>query len=148
MILADTNFWLALSLSKHSLHKAAQNWFSEQSVAGSVLFCRSAQLSFLRLLTTDAVMRPYGIPSLTNAAAWKVYEAMTFDKRIACASEDDSTSVEPLWKAFAARGIPSPKLWMDAYLAALAKAKGLRLVTSDKGFRQFRGLDVVILTAV
>jgi predicted nucleic acid-binding protein len=34
---------------------------------------------------------------------------------------------------------------MDAYLAAFALAGGYRLVTTDRGFRQFNGLDVVVL---
>lgn len=28
MALADTNFWLALSLSKHLFHPAAREWFN------------------------------------------------------------------------------------------------------------------------
>jgi len=32
---------------------------------------------------------------------------------------------------------PSPKLWTDAWLAALAEASGVSLVTFDQGFRRF-----------
>jgi predicted nucleic acid-binding protein len=39
----------------------------------------------------------------------------------------------------------SPKVWEDAYLAAFAMASGRRLVTFDKGFRAYAGLDVEIL---
>jgi predicted nucleic acid-binding protein len=34
---------------------------------------------------------------------------------------------------------------MDAYLAAFAITAGLRLVTTDTAFRQFAGLDHLIL---
>jgi hypothetical protein len=34
---------------------------------------------------------------------------------------------------------------MDAYLAAFACAGGFQLVTTDSGFRQFRGLDLLLL---
>lgn len=34
---------------------------------------------------------------------------------------------------------------MDAYLAAFAMAGGYRMVTTDRAFRQFQGLDLVLL---
>ena len=147
MILADTNVWLALSLSKHVFHRAARNWFDQQSARGSVLFCRSTQQSFLRLLTTDAMMRPYGIPPMTNDAAWAVYAALSSDRRVAWIAEPAAADLEAHWKGFAAHAIASPKLWMDAYLAAFAVAGGHRLVTTDKAFKQFKGLNPVVLAA-
>lgn len=41
----------------------------------------------------------------------------------------------------------SPKIWMDAYLAAFAIAGGLRMVTLDGDFKAFvpQGLDLVLL---
>jgi predicted nucleic acid-binding protein len=36
-------------------------------------------------------------------------------------------------------------LWTDANLAALAKCAGLRLVTFDRGFGRFSGLDLLVL---
>ncbi len=145
VILADTNFWIALSLSRHVLHPDARDWFDHQSAPGSVLFCRSTQQSLLRLLTTDAVMRPYGIPPLINAAAWTLYGGLLADARIAWVPEP--AAVEAHWQALAARDTTSPKLWMDAYLAAFALAGGHQLVTTDKAFRQFKGLDAIVLPA-
>ena len=66
MPLADSNVWLALALSKHEFHSAARKWFEQQSRRQRVLFCRSTQQTFLRLLTTQAIFAPYGIPPLTN----------------------------------------------------------------------------------
>lgn len=40
----------------------------------------------------------------------------------------------------------SPKLWMDAYLAAIAITGGFQLLTTDQGFKQFAGLDLILLT--
>ena len=147
MILADTNVWLALSLSKHVFHRSTRDWFDEQSREGSVLFCRSTQQSFLRLLTTEAALRPYGILPMTNASAWRVYEDLLSDRRVAWASEPDGEGVEARWKGFAAGVAASPKLWMDAYLAAFAMAGGHQLVTTDKAFKQFKGLDPIVLAA-
>ncbi|MCX5661851.1 MAG: PIN domain-containing protein [Planctomycetota bacterium] len=143
MILADTNVWLALSLSEHTFHEAVRDWFGEQRTDKSVLFCRSTQQSFLRLLTTDAVMRAYQVPPMTNSAAWMVYEGLRSDRRSGFAKEPNS--IEPLWKRFAGRDASSPKMWMDAYLAAFAITGELQFVTTDHAFGQFDGLDVIIL---
>lgn len=74
MVLVDTSVWLALSLSSHPFHAMGLDWLAQQTGEASVLFCRATQQSFLRLLTTQSVVRPFGI-TLTNAAAWSVYVA-------------------------------------------------------------------------
>jgi uncharacterized protein len=142
--LPDTNLWLALALSKHEFHSIALDWFARQSEEGSVLFCRSTQQSVLRLVTTEAVMRLYALPPMTNDGAWDLYEGFLADRRISWASEP--RGLESRWKGFAARSTASPKLWMDAYLAAFAMAGGHQLVTTDKAFTQFAGLDHHILS--
>ena len=143
MILADTNFWLALSLSKHEFHAAARDWFAEQP-AQAVAFCRSTQQSLLRLLTTDGVMRLYGVPPLTNAAAWRMYQGFRSDPRVTFV--DEPRGIEARWRRYAARDSASPKLWMDAYLAALATAAKLQLVTTDQAFKQFKDVDSIVLS--
>jgi toxin-antitoxin system PIN domain toxin len=108
-----------------------------------VLFCRSTQQSFLRLLTTSAVLAPYGIPALSNKAAWSAYEGFRADKRIAWV--DEPPGLETHWKKLGSGKIPSPKLWMDAYLAAFALAGGYQIVSTDKAFKQFKRLDLIVL---
>ena len=53
------------------------------------------------------------------------------------------------WRRLASCETASPKVWMDAYLAAFAIAGGLRLVSLDRDFRSFErdGLDFVLLQA-
>lgn len=147
MILVDTNIWLALTLSKHVFHGLAREWFANQSAKGSILFCRSTQQSLLRLLTTEAVMRPYGIPPLTNEQAWALYQGIIADRRISWASEPNAREIDAHWQKFAANAVASPKLWMDSYLAAFAVAGGYRLVTTDRAFKQFNGLKSIVLMA-
>jgi toxin-antitoxin system PIN domain toxin len=142
--LCDTNVWLALALSAHIHHESARDWLATQAEPGSVRFCRATQQTFLRLLTNEAVLAPYGNPPLTNAAAWQAYEALLADERIVFTAEEPE-GLEPRWKAFALRDTASPKLWMDAYLAAFAISGGDRLVTTDAAFKQFEGLDIVVL---
>lgn len=144
MILCDSNVWLALALSKHAHHTVARKWLETIEEPASVLFCRATQQALLRLLTNASVLRPYGNPPLTNREAWRVYEAFLADDRIAVQA-DEPVGLERLWKELAVRGTASPKLWMDAYLAAYALAGRSSMVTTDAAFRQFRGLDLLVL---
>src|SRR5262245_4004441 len=143
MKLVDTNVWLALSLSKHVHHAAAQAWLAAESSPKEVLFCRATQQSLLRLLSTAAVVKPYGLLPLTNAESWDVVERFLADPRVGMAPEP--AGLEAHWKALAARTTSSPKLWMDGYLASFAIAGGHQLVTTDQGFTQFAGLNVLVL---
>jgi uncharacterized protein len=144
MPLADSNIWLALALSKHEFHAGARSWLAERG-PHEALFCRSTQQSFLRLLTTRAVLAPYRTPPLSNKAAWSVYDGLLADERIAWVEEP--SGLETTWKKFAGGSKAAPKLSMDAYLAAFAMAGGHQLVTTDKGFKQFKGLDLVVLSS-
>jgi toxin-antitoxin system PIN domain toxin len=143
MGLVDSNVWLALALSKHRFHSAARPWLCRQSANQPAAFCRSTQQSFLRLLTTDAVFTTYGIPALSNRSAWSVYEGFRADKRIIWIEEP--RGLEAMWKQLAAGRQNSPKLWMDAYLAAFAITGDLTLVSTDRGFKQSKELELVVL---
>lgn len=144
MILCDSNLWLALALSKHVHHGAARRWLNTVTGARPALFCRATQQAFLRLLTNAAVLAPYGNPPLTNRQAWQAYDALLTDDRIVFRAEEPA-GLDVRWKQYAVRDTASPKLWMDAYLAAYAIAGGHRLVTTDVAFRQFRGLDLELV---
>lgn len=97
----------------------------------------------MRLLTTSAVLSAYGNPALSNVQAWSSYYSLIADERVAFVEEPPGT--EAIWERLSSRHTPSPKLWMDAYLAAFAIAGGHQLVTTDAGFRHYDGLDLVIL---
>jgi uncharacterized protein len=112
-------------------------------MAGEALFCRSTQQSFLRLLTTNAIMARYRVPPLSNKTAWSIYDKLLADSRIGWVEEP--SGLEAYWRRFASRSQASSKLWMDAYLAAFAVTGKYKLVTTDKAFRQFKGLDLLML---
>jgi uncharacterized protein len=105
--LVDSNVWLALTLSKHVFHPACQEWLKGCTKKGEVLFCRATQQSFLRLLTTHAVLGAYGNPALTNAEAWAVLDGYCADKRISMA--DEPPDLERHWKRMSATDAASPK---------------------------------------
>jgi toxin-antitoxin system PIN domain toxin len=142
--LCDVNVWLALALEHHQHHAATRRWFEGVATPHSVLFCRATQQSLLRLLTTAAVFAPFDLAPLTNRAAWAAFDAFRADDRVALHT-DEPRDLDRLWKRYAVFDVPSPKRWMDAYLAAFAAAAGWRIVTTDRDFQQFAELDVVVL---
>jgi toxin-antitoxin system PIN domain toxin len=144
MWLCDVNIWLALVLSRHAHHAAVRNWLNTVVQPASVLFCRATQQAFLRLLTNKAVLAPYGNLPLTNQQAWSAYEALLADDRVVFQAQEP-VGLDLHWKQFALCATASPKLWMDAYLAAFALAGGHHLVTTDTAFRQFGGLQLMLL---
>lgn len=146
MYLCDSNVWLSLALSAHVHHRAAHVWLDTATEPRSVMFCRATQQSVLRLLTTAAVLAPYGNPPLTNDQAWQTYQAFAADDRIGLV-DGEPPGLEHAWVALAATTAASPKLWMDAYLAAFAHSAGYTLVTTDAAFAQFPDLDLRLLSA-
>jgi toxin-antitoxin system PIN domain toxin len=142
--LCDTNVWLALAIARHVHHEASRAWLAMIETPSSVYFCRATQQSFLRLVTSGSVFAPYGLQPLTNADAWAAYRRFQGDERIGV-MRDEPVGLEQWWVDFATRSTSSPNLWMDAYLAAFARAASLTFVTNDRAFLQFDGLDVVVL---
>lgn len=144
MNLCDSNIWLALALNKHHLHSKATDWVEELDEPGTLLFCRATQQSLIRLLTTASVMGAYGSAPLTNKAAWELCESFVQDDRIVFVGQEPA-GLEERWRQFSTRDTKSPKLWMDAYLAAFAVSGGYTIVTNDVGYRQFKGLELLLL---
>ena len=144
MVLLDSNVWLALALSAHVHHVAAARWLAGVDEPASVCFCRATQQSFLRLLTNAAVLAPYGNPPLGNRDAWAAYRALLADDRVVMRDREPA-GTEARWRRLALRDTASPKLWMDAYLAAFAVSIGYRLVTTDAAYEQFSELDVEVI---
>lgn len=141
--LCDVNVWLALLIEHHALGPPVRSWFETVDEPGSLLFCRATQQSLLRLLTTPAVFTAYGSSALDNQQAWQVYEAVLADERVAYLGTEPP-GLDRYWRQFTDRPAASPKLWMDAYLAAFAFAGGYALVTTDSGFQQFPAVQVLI----
>jgi len=142
--LPDVNVWFALSRSEHIHHAQAHAWLSTIDKSKSVVFTRATQQGYLRLLTTAAVMRIYASAPLSNSEAWRLWENWYKDDRIHWINEP--SELVDTWKRFGAIRSASPKLWMDSYLAAIAKETGSQLVTLDQVFKGFKGLDVQLIT--
>jgi uncharacterized protein len=139
MFLPDVNLWLALAFDKHVHHLVAKNWFGGIP-DGDCSFCRMTQQGFLRLATNPKVL---GSEAVTLADAWRLYDRLLSDPRVAFALEPEG--IEPLWRGHTRATLFSPNVWNDAYLAAFAQAVGYGLVTFDRGFAKFAGLACTIL---
>jgi toxin-antitoxin system PIN domain toxin len=138
--LPDANVWLALFLAKHAAHGAARRWLNSRGGAPLIL-CRVTQMAFLRHLTTAAIMGPN---VLTQAAAWREYERLLARDEVVFLAEPNGLEIR--WRDYSQQRLPATKRWTDAYLAAFAQGHGLQLVTFDRGFTQYEGTEVLVLT--
>lgn len=137
--LVDVNVFLALLVRYHVHHRAAKAWFDRLARRQAAL-CRLVQLSVVRLLCNRSIMADRVVPALR---AFEMLAELREDERLEFVAEppflDDS--LYRILRYSAAK----PKLISDAYLAAFAVAGSLSLVTFDKGFRDFIGLDLILL---
>jgi len=141
--LCDSNLLVALITGSHPHHKASVRWLDGLQESDTALLCRFTQLSFFRLLTLEAVM---GDDVQTNARAVSVLEnLMDHPKFTLVVQEPEGLDSE--WIRMAGLRSASPRVWMDAYLAAFAKGLSASFVTFDKGFERYKafGLDLKLL---
>lgn len=135
-LLSDTNVLLALVAECHSSHQQACGWWESQRHDQTIYVCRFVQMGLLRLISSEVAL---GEDALTLPAAWATYATLLASGRFAFTLEPQG--LDPLWEMFCRPFRKSPKVVMDAYLAAFAKAGNYRLVTLDGAFAKFHGLD-------
>ncbi len=142
--LPDTNVLLALTLSGHPHHEVCEAWLSSVDDNEDVLLSRATQQSLLRLLTTAAVFVPLEEDPLTNAEAWAICDALLSDVRFWLV-DVEPPAIGGIWREYSSRPTSSSKVWMDAYLAAFARASGAVLVTMDSAFRSYPMLESLVI---
>lgn len=133
--LLDSGVWVGLAFASHPHHHAAREVFEAADSERPVAFCRATQNSFLRLLTMPTIQALYGGPAVTNAQAWAKSQELLALPQVVWLSEP--VTLESEWKRCGCGSAASPKVWMDAYLAAFAIAGGLELLTFDRDFTNF-----------
>jgi uncharacterized protein len=143
--LFDSSVWLAAIFERHPLHGTARLALQQATHHHPAVFCRATQQSVLRLVSTAGIAKAYGETPLTNRGALITVDALQALAQVDW--RDEPPGVFTQWRTLAALDSASPKVWMDAYLAAFAIAAGLRLVTLDRDFRSFvpHGLDLNLL---
>ena len=125
----DVNVWLALASPDHIHKLLALNWLDRQ--AGMIAMTRATQKSFLRLITTAAVMNN---KPLTNEDAWLAYDRFFGDNRFSFFPEPPG--VDRFFRLESSKTVPAPKLWADAWLLAFAHATGGTVITFDRALAQ------------
>ena len=138
--LADVNVLLPLLVRHHEHHELALRWF-DGLAPGEAVLCRFVQLALVRLLGNRTIMGKYAVSA---SVAWDLIAELIEDERLEFAAE--SPLVDAVFPKLLRYAAPTNKLVGDAYLAAFSIAGQMRLTTVDKGFEQFRGVDLQLLS--
>lgn len=136
--LLDVNVWLALAHPGHTHHLAAKEYWL--ATAEQMAFCRTTMQGFLRLVTQPVVM---GAAVHSAAEAWMIYTAHLAGGRVQFVAEP--ASIEAQLRTLTLRSDFQQRDWTDAYLASFAMTAGCRMVSFDKGFAQYEGLEFLQL---
>ena len=139
--LADVSVLLPLLVRHHEHHELALRWFDGLAPAEAVL-CRFVQLALVRLLGNRTIMGKYAVSA---SAAWDLIAELMEDERLEFVAEPPL--VDAVFPKLLRYRAPTNKLVGDAYLAAFSIAGQLRLTTVDKGFEQFRDVDLQLLSS-
>lgn len=144
--LFDSGVWLALTFPSHPHHSLALAAQAGATAKDPACFCRATQQSFLRLATTPAILKANRAQGLTNRDALQL--VTTLMQHPAIGFLDEPPGIEALWHSLACLDSASPKVWMDAYLAAFAIRRNTGFVTLDRDFQKFEkhGLDLRLLS--
>ena len=133
--LPDLNVWLALSWPGHSHHRQAVHYW-EQQAADQVLFCTVTALGLVRMVSQPKLM---GVAVKNAVEASALLDALCQQPGVQVAEPEHNG-----WEVFhqLLRGAELPaRLCTDAHLGALAIANGWRLVSFDRDFERFEGLE-------
>jgi len=138
---ADTNVLLPILTAGHPHHRQAGDWWAACN-DGDVGLCLPVQMALLRLLTNVRIM---GSGTLRPEHAWAVVGELIDDPRVEVIEQIPQSHADH-WHANINGREPSPDLWTDAWLAALAQATDCTMVTFDRGFRSFAKLKLDLLS--
>jgi uncharacterized protein len=138
--IADANVLFPLLVQGHAAHEVAKAWWDEQPDA-TVGTCLLTRLAVLRLLTNRIAMNGTPVSPDDALRAWR---RLSDDPRsfYVDAQPDDH---ESCFVSLVASREPTPNLWTDAWLAALAMSLDYEVTTFDRGFKSFRGLKLHLL---
>jgi toxin-antitoxin system PIN domain toxin len=139
--IVDANVLFPLLVQGHAAHQVAQRWWDEQS-DGTVGTCLLTRLAVLRLLTNRVAMN--GMP-VTPDQALRAWRQLCDDPR-SLQIEPEPVAHETRFVALVSGREPTPSLWTDAWLAALALSLDYEIATFDRGFKSFRGLKLRLIT--
>lgn len=138
--IADANVLLPVLVEGHAHQLPAAAWWDACN-DGDVGLSLPVHMALLRLLSNSRIM---GTSVLRPAQAWGCVQSLIDDPRIEVLDQVPATHGK-IWYANMARREPSPDLWTDAWLAALAQAHDVEMVTFDRGFCSYSKLKLRLL---
>lgn len=138
--IADANVLFPLLVQGHAAHEVAKGWWDEQP-DGAVGTCLPTRLAVLRLLTDRVAMN--GTP-VSPEEALNAWGRLSNDPR-SLHVDGEPAEHESRFVSLVSSRQPTPNLWTDAWLAALAISLDYEMTTFDRGFKSFRGLRLRLL---
>lgn len=138
--LADINVVFSLLVKNHVHHPVSWEWW-EKRKDNSVGMCLLCRMGILRLLANDKAMNGEAISPEAALAAWDMFAA---DPRTTWVTVPER-SHEMYFRRYVTGRRPTPNLWTDAWLAALAESTEMGLASFDSGFNKFQIKDFELL---
>jgi uncharacterized protein len=147
--LLDVNVWIALAQPRHRHHAQAKAYWDHtltrfaqeyantedlHAIPSKLYFCRTTMLGMVRVLSQSAVA--YG-EHMSLCEAFSIYHRFKLLEEIGFAHENLVDVDSVLEELLACNANLPMRMSTDIYLAALAKALNLRLVTMDRDFLRF-----------
>lgn len=137
--LPDVNVWFPLVQPQLDNHRRARRYWEEEA-GEKVAFCQITAHGLLRTLSNQKAVAG---EALTFDEAWRQYHSLRALPEVVYALETPAS--DPYLTRWISGSVFTPRMWTDAHLAALAKAYDYRLVTFDRDFLRFTGLNVLLL---
>jgi toxin-antitoxin system PIN domain toxin len=131
---------LPVLVEGHAHQAPAASWWDACN-DGDVGLSFPVRMALLRLLSNRRIM---GSSVLRPTQAWGAVQSLIDDPRIEMLDQVPAAHGK-IWYDNVARREPSPDLWTDAWLAALAQAHDIEMVTFDRGFRSYSKLKLRLL---
>jgi uncharacterized protein len=138
--IADANVLFPLLVQGHAAYEVAKAWWDEQPDA-TVGTCLLTRLAVLRLLTNRVAMNGAPVSPDEALSAW---HRLSDDPR-SFHVDAEPADHETRFVSLVSSRQPTPNLWTDAWLAALAMSLDYEITTFDRGFKSFRGLKLRLL---
>ncbi len=118
----------------------AHKWFRQRTATDTFEVNRVVQMGALRVLTNRSAMQ---VEVLTPDDFWRLWDTLLTDTRVTFVAEPPN--LDETWRALTLALPQGRKADTDTYLAAFAMASGASLVTFDKGFSRYEGLDLQLI---
>lgn len=138
--IADANVLFPLLVQGHAAHEVANAWWEEQPDA-TVGTCLLTRMAVLRLLTNRVAMNGALVSPEDALSAW---HKLSDDPR-SFHIDAEPANHDARFVSLVTSREPTPNLWTDAWLAALAMSSDYEMTTFDRGFKSFRGLKLRLL---